>query len=224
VKRASALAALALVACHASPPPPEALRALYGLGPPAELASASTALVLVDFQDEFFHGKLPVEDGGVAVERAAALRGWARARGILVVHVRNVARPGSRVFAESSPTIAFVPELAPEGRELVVTKHKAGAFSQTDLDETLRARRVDTLIVAGIMTHLAVDTTARDGAVLGYRVVVASDACATRAIPSPLGGPPIAAAEVHRVALASIADRFADVMPAEAVMRLPVTR
>jgi nicotinamidase-related amidase len=179
--------------------------------------------VLVDFQDEFFHGRLPVENGAAAVQRAAELRGWARDRGVLVVHVRNVvSRSGTPIFASGSPTVAFVPELEPAQGEPVVTKGQAGAFSRTDLDELLRARHIDTLIVAGIMTHLAVDTTARDGAVLGYRVVVAADACATRALPSPLDGGQIAAAELHRVALASLADRFADVLRVEDIARIPV--
>ena len=33
------------------------------------------------------------------------------------------------------------------------------------------------------MTHLAVDTTAREATALGYQVVVVADACATRALP-----------------------------------------
>ncbi|MCE9573132.1 MAG: cysteine hydrolase [Deltaproteobacteria bacterium] len=221
---------LALASClgacdvaRSEPAASPTLRDLYHLAAPRELTAASTALVLVDFQDEFFHGKLPVAHGEAAVARAAALRQWARAHGVLVVHVRNVVtRPDTPIFGEHSPTIAIVPALTPAADELVITKHQAGGFSKTELDQTLRARGVDTVIVAGIMTHLAVDTTARDGAVLGYRMIVAGDACATRTLRATDGGPPIDAAVLQRVALASIADRFADVLDVDAIRALPV--
>ncbi len=96
---------------------------------------------------------------------------WARAHGVHVVHVRNVVpRADSPVFAPGSPLLAFTRELEPASGEAVVTKPMAGGFSRSDLDAALRTRGVDTVVVAGIMTHLAVDTTAREGTVLGYRV------------------------------------------------------
>ncbi len=221
------LVAALLAGCASPPPtaPPVTLRALYGARPPAALAPAKTALVLVDFQEEFFRGPLPVVGAADAVDRAASLLAWARRSGIVVAHVRNVSsRPGSRLFDASSPNVAIVPALAPLPEELVVTKSMAGAFSRTDLDARLRSQGIETVIVAGIMTHLAVDTSARDAMVLGYRVIVAADACATRALPSPIGGPQIDARDVHRTALASLADRFADVLDARAIASLPLER
>jgi nicotinamidase-related amidase len=200
------------------------LRTLYGLKPPAQLVPSRTALVLVDFQDEFVHGRLVVADPARAIGRAAELLRWARTNGLLVVHVRNIAsRPDSPIFAASSPTSEIVPELrpAPGSREQVVTKSSGGAFTKTDLDARLRSADVDTLVVAGIMTHLAVDSSARDATILGYRVVVASDACTTRSLPG-LDGDVFDATTVHRVALASLADRFADVMPASRIIALPL--
>jgi nicotinamidase-related amidase len=108
--------------------------------------------------------------------------------------------------------------LQPRDGELVRTKRLAGAFSRTDLDGSLRALGVDTLVCAGIMTHLALDSSVRDAAVLGYRVLVAGDACATRALPSWHGDGPIDAEDVHRTALAALADRFADVRTTDALV------
>ena len=106
-----------------------------------------------------------MQGGAAAVERAAALLAWARERDLLVVHVRNLAeRADAPIFRAGSPTSEIVPALTPQSDELVLTKHMAGAFSKTELDLTLRAREIGTVIVAGIMTHLAVDTTARDAA------------------------------------------------------------
>lgn len=208
---------------------PTTLRTLYGLAPPARLEAVRTALVLVDFQDEFFHGHLALPDGARAVEQAGRLVAWARASGILVVHVRQVAaRAGSLLFAPGTGAVAIVPALAPRPEDLQVTKSIAGAFSRTELDAHLRSRQIDTLIVGGLMTHLAVLTTVSDGAVLGYRVIVAGEAMAARALPAAAAGLETGApgsfdaASVHRLALAIMADRVADVMRTAAILALPV--
>jgi len=58
---------------------------------------------------------------------------------------------------------------------------------------------------------MCVSATARSALDYGYSTTVLSDAAATRALPDPLGGPDIPAAQLHRTALAELADRFATV-------------
>jgi nicotinamidase-related amidase len=65
------------------------------------------------------------------------------------------------------------------------------------------------LIVAGFQTHMCISSTVRAALDLGYRTTVIADAAATRDLPDPTGGPAFAAAELHRAALAGLADRFA---------------
>lgn len=216
---------IALAACadsSARMPASPTLRTLYDLPPLSALAPRRTALVLVDFQDEFFHGGLALPDAGAARDHAALLLAWARAAGLQVVHVRNVTRPHSRLFAPESPHSAIVEALAPRPGELVVTKPTGGAFTRTDLESQLRERGVDTLVIAGLMTHLAVAMTAQDAAVFGFQVIVVADACATRALPSALDGTTLPAAVLHRAALTAIADRFADVLTTSEVRSLPL--
>jgi nicotinamidase-related amidase len=201
---------------------PTTLRALYRLPRTGAIDPAQTALVLVDFQEEFVSGKLPIPTAPAAVERARVLLEWARTSRVHVLHVQNVTRPGSMLFAPESPTIALLAPLRPRDGEAVVVKHLAGAFSRTDLDQRLKALGVQRVVLAGIMTHLAVDTSARDAAVLGYEVIVAADATATRSLPGVLGGPPIDAATVKQVALASLADRFAEILDVEQIRALPL--
>lgn len=205
--------------------PHTTLRALYGAKPIEAFEAGKTALVLVDFQEELLRGPIRVEGGRTAVQSARVLLEWARATGVHVVHVRNVVpRAESPIFAPGSPLLAFVHELEPAPGEAVVTKPMAGGFSRSELDAVLRARGVDTIVVSGIMTHLAVDTTAREGTVLGYRVVIAADGCTTRPLPSATDDGVIDAATVHRVALASLADRFAEIATARAITARPVRR
>ena len=210
-------------------PAPFTLRALYRLAPPSALRAAHTALLLVDVQREFVNGGLPLPSSRAAIQSAAELAAWARRSGILVILVHNVIdRPGSPLFRRGSAGAGFIAELAPRAGDLVIEKATGGAFSRTNLDAELRARGIDTLIVGGFMTHLAVLTTASDAGILGYHVVVAADATATRALPGTAGpgqeraSAGVDAAEQQRAALATIADRVADVMLGAAIRKIPV--
>ncbi|MFO0547297.1 MAG: isochorismatase family protein [Polyangiaceae bacterium] len=195
----------------------ETLRSLYGLAN-ASLEPANTALVLIDLQRELVEGRLRVDGAARAIGRAAALRDAADEAGVLVVAVQNVAaRADSPLFAESDPHTRFVEALVPRAIDLQITKRMAGAFTAADLHDRLRARGITDLVLAGFMTHLAVDCTARDATVLGYRVVIAADACATRDLPAR-DGAVVRAHDLHRAALAALADRFAWVTDADAIV------
>jgi nicotinamidase-related amidase len=202
---------------------PTTLRALYGLAAPRRLSAARTALLLVDFQEEYFHGALPLPSGARAASTAGDLLAWARAHGVSVIHVQNiVANPNSPVFAPGSAGAKIIAALTPTAAEHVISKASGGAFTHTELQPLLQDTGIDTIIVAGLMTHLAVSLTAADGTLLGYRVIVAGDATASRDLPSASGARVISHEVVHQAALAALADRFADVMTAGAIRALPL--
>jgi nicotinamidase-related amidase len=116
-----------------------------------------------------------------------------RAAGALVVHVHTAFRvnradlpPGNALFAsfyeagdtfhEGSPGIEL--DLPVHSEDVVVRKRRTSAFVGTDLDLVLRARGVDTVVLAGVATSAMVAATAYDAADRGYRVTVLADACA----------------------------------------------
>jgi len=70
------------------------------------------------------------------------------------------------------------------------------------------------------MTHMCVSTAARDARPLGYQVIVAGDASATRSIDAWDGGV-VGHAELHRAALTEVADSFAEVLTTEKILALP---
>jgi nicotinamidase-related amidase len=155
--------------------------------------------------------------------QARRLLAFARANGLTVVHVRNLSRrPQVPLFVEGSPGAAFVAGLAPRAGEWLVTKSAAGGFTGTELHARLAQAGIKTLIVAGLMTHLAVDSTARDGALLGYEILLPADASATRDLPGTAGGAGIAHDALHRATLAALQDRFADVVTTDFVLGLPI--
>lgn len=213
--------ALPLPAAPPASPSPTTLRSMYAIAPVSALEPRATALVLVDFQEEFVNGRLPLPDGPRAIAAASELLRWARANAIPVAHVQNVVtRPNSPIFVAGAPNTRIVVELRPSVGEHVVTKASGGAFTKTELDAWLRGRGIDTIVVAGLMTHLAVHLTASDAAVLGYRVIVAADATASRDLPAASGGRTLDHQVVHDVALASMADRFAEVLSVRQIEQL----
>jgi len=83
-------------------------------------------------------------------------------------------------FHADAPATQVHDRIAPQDGDIVVRKTRVGPFGTTDLDEQLRARGVDTLILAGIATSGVVLSAVRDGHDRDYRLVVVSDLCADR--------------------------------------------
>lgn len=186
------------------------LRGLSGLGTePAPLNGS--ALLLIDLQETYRDGVMRLENVEPAIREAAELLGRARAAGIPVIHVRHDAGPGSP-YDVSAAIGQISPEVAPEGDEAVVTKSYPSAFVGTDLEERLRAAGVQDVIVAGFMTHMCVNSTARSAFSLGFRPTVVAAATATRALPGP-DGSVVPAAGLQAASLAALADLFAVVSP-----------
>ena len=77
---------------------------------------------------------------------------------------------------EALDCAAIVQELTPEPGDLVIDKFGYGSFHATDLDRKLRARGVRSLIIAGTVTQICVEETAREAFHHGYRTTIVSDA------------------------------------------------
>jgi nicotinamidase-related amidase len=99
-------------------------------------------------------------------------------------------------------------------------KTSVSVFPTTDLDQRLKAAGIKTLIITGLMTHACVSGAARDAVPLGYGVIVAEDACATRDLDTAGGVVPHR--DLHRAALATIDDTFGDILTTEQVLKLPI--
>ncbi len=82
-------------------------------------------------------------------------------------------------FQQGEPGSAFVPELATRDGDAVLWKQTISAFSGTPLAAWLAQRGVDTVALAGVVTHYAVLGAALSAADLGYRTLVLSDCCAS---------------------------------------------
>ena len=90
-----------------------------------------------------------------------------------------------------------MPEIGRMPTDKVVEKCTYSAFRGTRLEEYLKERSVEEVIVSGVMTNLCCETTAREAFVRGFRVFFSADATAT------------AEPEMHDATLLNLAYGFA---------------
>lgn len=176
--------------------------------PRFELVPERTALLTIDMQyldahPDYGIGRRTREAGhfalledyfsmaAAAVERTARLQGAARATGIELIHVRisphtedardcpPVTRQRKVRYPASSRESDFLEEVAPREGEIALTKITSSAFLSTDLALVLHNLSIDTVVTCGVITNGCVESTVRDGRDLGFKMVVASDCCAS---------------------------------------------
>ncbi len=141
------------------------------------------------------------------LERLAALLEAARTGGAGIVHVQHHEQPGTGVFETGTAAVETMSQVAPLTGEPLIVKHLPGSFDGTDLDEVLARLDAATVVIAGFMTHMCCDTTARQANARGFDVVFLTDGTATRDLDGP-GGRTIPHAVVHETTLAVQADGF----------------
>jgi nicotinamidase-related amidase len=190
-------------------PEPTTLRALAGLpSPPAGLADST--LILIDCQNTYTRGVMELDGVAAALDEAGRLLERARSAGIPIIHIEHDDGEGS-LYDIRAEIGQIVERVAPQGDETVIVKHFPNSFVRTELDERLKAVSAHNLVLAGFMTHMCVNSTARGAFNLGYAPTVVASATATRALPGPTGVVPSEA--LQAASLAAIADLFGIVVP-----------
>lgn len=182
------------------------------------LKPESTALIVVDMQNDFIAPGAPLETpmGMELIPRLQKLLAHARRTGMKVIftahaHRRNGCDMG--LFGEiyppikdraglvdEEPGVDIYPDVAPLAEEIVIKKHRYSAFFGTDLDIILRTEKIETVVITGVTTENCCHATARDAMYNGYRVAFISDATGTYDYPD-VGYGAIPAQELHRVTL-----------------------
>ena len=205
--------------------------------PFADLDPRATALVVIDMQNGFLHscgGYMESESARSAVPAVNALAMALRDVGGLVFWVQNThdesclrewtvqqrmntPEANARRSAAMTPGAvghALWPELDVRPGDEIVLKRRYSTFIQgsSDIVERLRARGIDTVLIAGTLTNVCCDSSARDAMMLDFRTVMVSDACATTS------------AEEHDAALAAFYATFGDVMDVRFIVRRLGTR
>jgi ureidoacrylate peracid hydrolase len=168
---------------------------------------ATTALVLIEFQNDF------TTDGGVlhpavgpVMESTGMLANTrtvvqaARAAGVTIMHAPIAFAEGyheisahpygilkgvvdGKAFVQGSWGAAIVDELAPAAGDIVIEgKRGLDTFASTNLDFILRSKGIRTLVLGGFLTNCCVESTMRSGYENGYRVITLTDCVAATSI------------------------------------------
>jgi nicotinamidase-related amidase len=175
----------------------------------------TTALLIIDIQNDYFPGgKMELVGSPEAAAQAAQLIAAFRAKSLPVIHVRHESlRPGATFFLPGTEGAKIHESVAPREGETVFTKNFPNAFRDTPLLDHLRSNGIKKLAIAGMMTHMCIDTSTRAASDYGFECVLAHDACATRDL--SFGGSKIPAREVHNAFMAALNGAFAKVVAAK---------
>ena len=193
------------------------IRTLTGASATTQIDPTSTALIAIDFQNEYFDGKMPIPDGMAAMRQAKRLIELADTHKMPVFHAQHMAPADSPIFAEGGKFFEIHADIAPAAHHMVLRKSTPSAFAGTELEAQLQARGIKTLIITGLMTHMCVSATAFDAAPRGYHSIIVSDACATRDLDQEDGGV-LSHQDLHRAALRGVSDVVAEVRTASEIL------
>ena len=132
------------------------------------------ALIIIDLQQGSFADATPKYDAAGLVGRLNELAGAVRTRGGEVIFIQHDGAPGEP-FHPDLPGWKLLDELDRRPVDTVVRKTACDSFLETSLDDFLRSRSIDRLIVTGWTTDYCVDTTVRSALARGYPTIVPSD-------------------------------------------------
>lgn len=171
------------------------------------------ALLVIDVQNEYFSGSLPVSYPADSLANILLAMDAARQKRVPVVVVQHTApQPDSTVFRKGSKEWELHSEIASRTADLLVHKNLPGSFTGTALEQWLHEHGIDTVVIAGYMTQMCCDTTARQACHLGLNVEFLSDATGTLDFRNQAGA--VTAEELHRATLVTQQMRFAEVLSA----------
>ena len=178
-----------------------------------------TALLVIDIQKDYFPGgKYPLVKPLEAAKNAYMLLQCFREHSGLHVHIQHISRePEATFFISGDRGTDIHDSVAHFEGEPIVYKHEPNAFLNTDLLALLKSGEIERVVICGMMTHMCVDATSRAASDLGFHVIVAEDACATRDL--QYGDTTIPAEHVHKAFLAALRS-YGRVMKSEEILAL----
>lgn len=169
------------------------------------------ALLVIDVQNEYFTGRMPVTYPKGSFNRILKAVDAANQSKIPVIPIRHEAtQKDAAAFVKGSREWKIREELLKKEYVQIIDKKLPGSFTDTDLEDLLRFMGIDTVVISGYMTQMCCDTTARQAFHLGFTVEFLSDATGTLDVSNNAGK--ITAEELHKAILVTQAMRFSKVI------------
>jgi nicotinamidase-related amidase len=177
---------------------------------------SNRAVLVVDLQNEYWpSGNFSLHGIETAAANAARVIDHARTKGDLVVNIRHE-MPGGPIFLPGSAGAEINEAVRPATGESVITKNFPNSFRDTGLNDLLKQKGVEEVVVVGAMSHMCVDATVRAANDLGYKTTTIHDACATRDL--DFNGVAAPAAQVHATLMSALAFAYGKVISTDAFL------
>lgn len=177
-----------------------------------------SALILIDIQKDYFAGGknelfMPEE----AASNAKMLLAYFRQNNGSVFHIQHIStNEKAGFFHPNTKGIEIHPLVFPLPNEPIFVKHTPDSFVGTGLEQALREQQIETLVICGMMSHMCIDTTVRAAKRLNFKVLLAEDACTTKAF--VWDKTHIPASTVHSTMMAALNGTFAQVEKTGTIM------
>lgn len=172
------------------------------------------ALLVIDVQNEYFTGRLPVTFPQGSLENIKKAMDQAFISHVPVAVIQHTSpAPEAATFRKGTQGWELHDEIKSRPHDILVEKTLPGSFTGTGLEQWLKDQNVTTVTIAGYMTQMCCDTTARQAFHLGYAVNFLSDATGTLSVTNDAGT--ILDADLHRAILVTQQMRFSRVLPTD---------
>lgn len=159
-----------------------------------------TALLVIDVQREYLEGALPISHPVGHLETILSVMDAAHEAGVPTAVIRHhQPDPESPIFQLNSDMWQLAPEVEERPRDVLIDKQLPGSFTNTNLEDWLQSVNAEAIAIAGYMTHMCCDTTARQAFHRGYQVSFLNDATGTLNVENQAGS--VTAEELHRSTL-----------------------
>ncbi len=146
------------------------------------------ALLVIDVQREYFEGALPISYPIGHLEQILDVMDFASAHKVPTAVIRHhQADAKSPIFCKGSDMWQLHKEVEDRPRDILIDKQWPGSFTNTGLQEWLQSVGAETVAVAGYMTQMCCDTTARQAFHKGYKVEFLRDATGTLTVENAAG-------------------------------------
>lgn len=181
-----------------------------------EVDEMSTALIIVDIQNDYFpNGKMELSNPDKAAANAAKVLDWFRQKTQdNIFHIQHIASsPEIGFFLPNTDGAEIHETVLPLEHEDIIIKNFPNSFLKTDLENKLRAKGVTKVVVIGMMTHMCIDATVRAAVDLGFETTLIEDACATREL--SYQGKVVPAEQVHTAFVSALQSMYCTVISTE---------
>jgi len=155
----------------------------------------------------------------VVIPNVARLQAAFRRRGLEVIHthIQSLTRDGrdrgrqhktlDLLAPPGSKEAEIIPEVAPQGDEIVISKTASGVFTSTNMEFVLRNIGVTSLVIVGVYTDECVSTTARHACDLGFDTILVEDGCTS------------VTEQRHKFTVATLSNRYVTVLSTDELIR-----